>query len=155
ARQDLHVIVGDLPPLASDLTLELMPVAFDLFPVHVALLCEPRGRAIGAPARVAENARASVAEMRLRGAYEPPIDADALVRVSHRMRHSRPSDIANRPGRLEVRMWLEAILSKGDLTTMVERFLPVKIDLGGGTLALHDPSEVTLVEGRGLRVRAK
>jgi hypothetical protein len=52
-------------------------------------------------------------------------------------------------------MWLEAILSKADLTTMVERFLPVKIDLGGGTLALHDATEVSLVKGRGLRVRSK
>jgi hypothetical protein len=55
----------------------------------------------------------------------------------------------------EANMWLEAILSKGDLTKLVDRLLPLKIDVGGGTLGLHEPSEVEIVPEKGLRVRSK
>jgi hypothetical protein len=56
---------------------------------------------------------------------------------------------------MEAKMWLEAILSKDDLTKLVGRLLPVKIDLGGGTLALHEPSDVAITPERGLLVRSK
>jgi hypothetical protein len=52
-------------------------------------------------------------------------------------------------------MWLEAILSRDDLVTLVERFLPVKIHIGTCSLTLYEPREVRLVAARGLLLRCK
>ncbi len=55
----------------------------------------------------------------------------------------------------EMSMWLEAIFSEQDLQQVLMQFAPVTIALGdtGGELFLDTPSEVDLVEGKGLRVR--
>ena len=55
-------------------------------------------------------------------------------------------------------MWVEAILMKEDLSKLIGQFLPVTIRLGDtddGELALHDPSDVSLVADVGLRVVCK
>jgi hypothetical protein len=56
-------------------------------------------------------------------------------------------------------MWIETILSREDLTQLLEELLPAKIRLGGANddawLALYDLSEVTLVPNTGLRVTCK
>jgi hypothetical protein len=52
-------------------------------------------------------------------------------------------------------MWLEAIVSIEDLSRLVARILPVRIDFGSGALTLQDPRDVKLVAGRGLAVRCK
>jgi hypothetical protein len=54
-------------------------------------------------------------------------------------------------------MWLEAILSKDNVISLVGRLLPVSIHLGenaddGQYLELFEPREVSLVEGQGLRM---
>jgi hypothetical protein len=54
-------------------------------------------------------------------------------------------------------MWLEAILSKDNLSSLVGQFLPVSIHLGenpddGHYLELFEPRHVSLVEDRGLRM---
>jgi len=48
-------------------------------------------------------------------------------------------------------MWLEAVFAKDDLTAILERLLPVKLDLGGGWLEARDPRDVQLLPDRGLR----
>lgn len=51
-------------------------------------------------------------------------------------------------------MWVEAVLSKEDLTQVVGDFLPTTIRLGeDGELHLEDPSDVKLVENDGLYIR--
>jgi hypothetical protein len=53
-------------------------------------------------------------------------------------------------------MWLEAIVSKEDLLTLLPSLLPLKFDLSdGGDIFLHDPSGITLVAGSGLRFTCK
>ncbi len=53
-------------------------------------------------------------------------------------------------------MWLEAILSKGDLVALLPQFAPVKIRVeGGGVLVLEEPSDVALVADTGLRFSCK
>jgi hypothetical protein len=52
-------------------------------------------------------------------------------------------------------MWLEAIIARDDLVDLMRRFLPVKIDLGGGTLTAFEASDIELVPDMGLRVRSK
>jgi hypothetical protein len=54
-------------------------------------------------------------------------------------------------------MWVEAILSKDNVISLVGDFLPVSIHLGenaddGHYLELFQPREVSLVEGQGLRM---
>jgi hypothetical protein len=54
-------------------------------------------------------------------------------------------------------MWVEAILSKNNVISLVGDFLPLSIHLGenpddGHYLELFEPREVSLVEGRGLRM---
>ncbi len=50
-------------------------------------------------------------------------------------------------------MWLEAILSRGDLTALVKKFTPVTIRLGeDGSIYLSEPSDVILVPDVGVRV---
>lgn len=50
-------------------------------------------------------------------------------------------------------MWMEAILLREDLLDLASALAPIRIDLGpGGHLELSDPTEVTLLEGFGLRV---
>lgn len=53
-------------------------------------------------------------------------------------------------------MWVEAILLKEDLEKLIAKLLPVDVKLGDeGHLALHDPSEVSLVPDVGLRAVCK
>lgn len=56
-------------------------------------------------------------------------------------------------------MWLEAILSRDDLTRILGEALPVAVQLGDEsahhTLALYEPEAVTLEAGRGLRLICK
>ncbi len=53
-------------------------------------------------------------------------------------------------------MWVEAILSKGDLTALVAQFTPLKLRLGeDGELLVTEPGEVDLVPDVGLRVACK
>jgi hypothetical protein len=53
-------------------------------------------------------------------------------------------------------MWLEAILLKEDLSAVLDELLPVTLRIGDdGTLLIEEPSEVSLVEGVGLRVVCK
>jgi hypothetical protein len=48
---------------------------------------------------------------------------------------------------------LEAILTKDDLQRLLRRFAPAVVRLGdGGELSLDDPSEVSLISERGVRV---
>ncbi len=53
-------------------------------------------------------------------------------------------------------MWVEAILTKDDLARLVGELLPLSIRLGeGGSLTLTDPTDVSLLAERGLRVTCK
>lgn len=53
-------------------------------------------------------------------------------------------------------MWIEAVLLKEELATLVGQFAPVTIRLGeDGELQVHDPGEITLVQDVGLRVVCK
>jgi len=53
-------------------------------------------------------------------------------------------------------MWAEAILTRDDLAKVMGDFSPVTLRLGGEcTLSLREPSDVTLLVGRGLRVGCK
>jgi hypothetical protein len=50
-------------------------------------------------------------------------------------------------------MWLEAILTKADLETVLQQFSPLKILLGdNGSLLLAEPKEVSLVPDQGIEV---
>lgn len=53
-------------------------------------------------------------------------------------------------------MWLEAILAKEDLLALLPQFAPVKVALAdGGDFLIHDPSEISIVAGAGLRFLCK
>jgi hypothetical protein len=52
-------------------------------------------------------------------------------------------------------MWIEVILSNDDARALVERLLPVTIELGRGEIWVHDPLDVTLVPDVGMRVVCK
>ena len=49
-------------------------------------------------------------------------------------------------------MWLEAIVSKGDLAELAGKICPLQFNLGdGGRLSISDPRDLELVPGVGLR----
>jgi hypothetical protein len=57
-------------------------------------------------------------------------------------------------------MWLEAVFSKGDFVLLAEELLPLTIHLGHPVTAdhyvqLNGPADVSLVEGKGLRLACK
>lgn len=57
-------------------------------------------------------------------------------------------------------MWVEAILSKGNVISLLRDFLPLGIHLGenpddGHYLELFEPREVSLIEGQGLRMSCR
>jgi hypothetical protein len=53
-------------------------------------------------------------------------------------------------------MWLEAIIPNEDLVTLLDEFTPLSMGLGGdGRIWLAEPSEMSLVEGAGLRVTCR
>ena len=52
-------------------------------------------------------------------------------------------------------MWIEAILSNTEVTTLVDELLPLTIALGHGEIHLHDPIETSLVADAGIRVVCK
>jgi hypothetical protein len=53
-------------------------------------------------------------------------------------------------------MWIEAVLLKEELSMLVGQFAPVTIRLGeDGELSVHDPGDITIVQGIGLRVACK
>ncbi|MDP9036776.1 MAG: hypothetical protein M3O50_18410 [Myxococcota bacterium] len=50
-------------------------------------------------------------------------------------------------------MWLEAILTKDDLHAIAAQFAPMRFRLGdNGQLDLDEPTEVSMVPGRGIRI---
>jgi hypothetical protein len=63
-------------------------------------------------------------------------------------KHSHGTALAPGPG-----VWLEAILTKADLQTVLEQFSPLKIVLGdSGSLLLAEPKEVFLIPDEGVGI---